>query len=94
MKSGEFLFARECHLSDIASRAGFTAEAFAKIVRNDEVKSRPSFNRSAGCPILQVNPIEHFDQLENANFDSGFFQQFASDTFLQTLADLQCATRN
>lgn len=48
MKSGEFLFARECDLSYIASRAGFTAEAFAKIVRNDKVKSRPSFNRSAG----------------------------------------------
>jgi hypothetical protein len=58
MKLGEFLFARERHIGYITSCAGLAADSFAKIIRNDKVKSQSSFHVSAGRPILQVNPVE------------------------------------
>src|SRR5713226_4162957 len=94
MKSGEFLFARESHVGYVAPRAGFPAQAFAKIIRNHKMESRFSFGLPAGQPLLQENPVEHLDQLEHANLDSRFFQQFPSHAFFQALAKLQCAARN
>ena len=47
MKSGKFLFARECDIGYITPCAGIAADSFAKIIRNDEVKSRSAFDVSA-----------------------------------------------
>src|SRR5260370_32194804 len=94
MKSGEFLFGRECEVGYITPRAGLTGEAFAKIVCDDEVKPWPSSRLCARWSLFKVNPVEHLDQLEDTNLDSRFFQQFASDAFFQTLANLQHAARD
>jgi len=94
MKSREFLFTGEGHVGHVAPRPGFAAHAFAEIVRDDKMKSRSSFGVPPGHPILQENPVEHLDQLEHANFDSRFFQQFPSNSFFQALAELQGPARN
>ena len=44
--------------------------------------------------VFQVNPVEYFNQLKDADFDPRFFQQFASDAFFQSLSDLERATGN
>src|SRR5258708_26359363 len=94
MKLGEFLFACERDIGYITSRAGLAAKAFTKIISNDEVKARASFCFCAGRTILQVNPVEHLNQIEDANLDSGLCQQFASNAFFQTLADFHAAARD
>jgi hypothetical protein len=94
MKSGEFFLAREGDIGYIASGAGLSGKAFAKIIHNHEVKSRPLFRIRGGWPIIQENPVEHFNQIENTNFDSRFFPQLASDAITQTFAKLQRSTRD
>ena len=68
---------------------GLAGEAFAKIIHNHEVKSRLLFLFRGGCPIVEENPVEHLNEVENANFDSCFFQQLASDSVSQTFAQFQ-----
>src|ERR1700741_1978688 len=94
MKSGEFLFAGESNIGYVASGTGFTSEAFTEIIHNHKVKSRPVLPFHAGCPIIHENSVEHFDHVENANFDSRFFQQLASDAMSQTLAEFQRSARD
>src|SRR6267142_2294870 len=89
MKSREFLFAREGDIGYIASGVGLASEAFAKIIHDHEVKSRLLFLFRGGCPIVEENPVEHLNEVENANFDSCFFQQLASDSVSQTFAQFQ-----
>jgi hypothetical protein len=48
MKLGEFIFTRERDVGYITPGAGLAGESFAKIIRNDEVKSRPWFHVCAG----------------------------------------------
>src|SRR6266481_3671546 len=94
MKSGEFVFAREGDIGYIASGAGLASEAFAKIIHNHEVKSRSLLRVVGDWLIIQENPVEHFDQVENANLDSRFFQQLASDPLSQAFAEFQRSARD
>src|SRR5712691_6610687 len=94
MKSSEFLFPRECDIGYITPRVRLAAEPFTKIIRNDEVKARPSLHLCLIRPIVQINPVEHLDELKYPNFDSRFFPQFSNYSFFQTFAELQRAARN
>src|SRR6266581_389940 len=94
MKFGKLIFTRKSHFSDIAACTGFAADAFAEIIRNDIVEARSFFLLPAGGAVFQVNPVEYFNQLKDADFDPRFFQQFASDPLFQSLSDLERATRN
>src|SRR5260370_39186773 len=93
MKLSEFLFACECDIGYIASRARLAADSFTKIIRNDEVKSRSSFHLCVTRIVAQVNPVEHLDELKDANLDSRFFPQFSSYSFFQTLTEFQRPAR-
>jgi len=73
VKSREFLLARECHVGYVTPSFGLAADSLTKVIRNDEVKSRSWFRRCFSRSIAEVNPVEHFNQLENSNLDSRFF---------------------
>ncbi|OLE57359.1 MAG: hypothetical protein AUG13_04380 [Chloroflexi bacterium 13_1_20CM_2_59_7] len=70
---------------------GLAPDAFAQIVRNDVVEAGFFLVSSAGGTVLPINPVENFNQFENANLDSRFFEQFASDAFLESFANLESA---
>ena len=94
MKSHKLLFPREGYVGYITPRAGFAADSFAKIVFNDEVKARRILAGRTRGNILQENTVEYFDHFQDANLDAGFFEQFTSDAFLKSFAELQRAARN
>src|SRR5258708_39362631 len=89
VKSREFLLARECHVGYVAPSLGLAADSLTKIIRNDEVKSRPWFGFIFCRSITQVNPVEHLDQLQDPDLDPRFLPQFSSYSFYQTFAQLQ-----
>jgi hypothetical protein len=74
VKSDEFLFAGQRHIGDVAASAKFAASALAKIVGNDVVEARSFDGLPAGDPVVLINPVKHFDQFENANFEPRFFE--------------------
>ena len=94
MELRKFLFPREGCIGYITPGAGFAADSFAEIVHNDEVKARCFLVRRSRGTILQKNAVEDFDHFQDANLDAGFFEQFTSDAFLKSFAELQRAARN
>src|SRR5260370_1430728 len=94
VKSRKFLLARECHVGYVTPSFGLAADSLTKIIRNDEEKSWSWFRRCNSRSIAEINPVEHFNQLENSNLDSRFFPQFSSYSFFQTFTELQRAARN
>src|SRR5580693_2912369 len=88
---GQFFFPRESHSRDVASRTRFASDALAEIVHDDIVKTRFFLQLNGDGSILCINSVKHFDEIEDANGDARFFEQFASDSLLQRLTEFQRA---
>src|SRR5713226_7201540 len=87
----KFVFPRKCKVGNIAACARFAADAFAQIVSDDVVEARFFLVLSASGTVLPIDAVENFNQFENTNLDSRFFEQFASDAFLESFANLESA---
>jgi hypothetical protein len=93
----EFVFAGEFEGGDVAGGEVFAADAFAEIVGDYVVKTRAArfawgeVARYVGIVAFVDDAVENFDEFADADFEAGFFEDFAGDSFLQRLTQFQHA---
>src|SRR5262249_4559494 len=94
MKFGEFFFFCEKHIGNVASGAGLAADAFTEIVQDDIVKARPPEGFGSRSTVRGVDPVEDLNQLDDANHDAGFFQQFTGDALFKAFSQFEGPARD
>lgn len=80
---GEFVLCREDDIGHIAAGARFAADSFAKIVRDNEMESRLGFRSIRSRVILRKDAVEDFDEVQDADFEAGFFAEFTRHALLK-----------
>lgn len=90
----EFVFAREGNVSDVTGSPRFAGDAFAKVIDDDVMEAGAARRIAELVAILAENAIKDFDDIEDADFEAGFFQHLAGDALLKGFAEFERATGN
>jgi hypothetical protein len=94
MVLGKLVFLCKSHIGHIASGARFSSNALAKIIYNDEMKTRPLILLDRPRTVSRKDPVKYFDELEDAYFDACFFEQLARYALLQGFSKLERPSRD
>ena len=90
----EFILCREDDIGHIAASARFAADPFAKIVRDNEMESRPGCHRVRSRAVWRENAIEDLDEIQDVNFEAGFFAEFTGHALLEGFPQFESSARN
>src|SRR5437588_9567993 len=93
MEFAELIFPRKGQIGYVAAGLWFATNNFAEIVGNDVMETR-FFLVFRGGSILEIDAVEKFNELQNANLEPGLFAHFTADGFFEGFANLDSASRN
>src|SRR5260370_39192355 len=94
MKFVQFVFGGESYVGDVAPRSWLAAYAFAKIIHDYVMKTRPLFPFARSATLPRINPFEHFDLPEHPHHEPSLFQQFSRHAFRQRFAEFKRTAGN
>ena len=94
VKLFEFVLPSEGDVGHIAASASFAGNALAKVVDDYVVELWAASGIVRNGRLRGKDPVKNLNYVQNAHFQTRFFQQFTRNPFLKGFADFERAAGN